>query len=611
MRARAAGFVVLLLVGAAAPLLLRAQDDRTRLEFWRANFSELPAAEDPRAAKAAEIFGRVVAAAGHRAGLVPALFIIKDAGASVPLAIALPDGGIVISRQVLDICYKEPGKGDDRLAFILAHEIAHQLKDDFWHLRFFQAVELSQKGKPGDAAAVEEVRRIASGSDAPLVKELQCDEYGIVYASMAGFDTRAIVLEDDKVNFFRYFAAALDPSNIKGGAPDADHPSPDARAAAVKARLVQVLDAVDLFDAGLLFYETGDYETAARFFEEFLRFYPGREVYHDLATCHHQIALKAYRELKEMNKEPGLPYQLALAIGSETLAKRIQLRADPKAVLEERFRREIGRAVELYRTAVGQDPTFWPAANNLGCALLLQDNAHEAVGVLKNALKSAPDSPLVLSNLGAAYEMAENPQKAKESLQAALKVGPAFGPALYNAGLIAANGNDKETAKKYWDEYLKNDPSSPWAARIRVVLAPGQTPATGQAGPSAAEESLAGLAIGAYTDEIPAGWGAPQRQKTFSGAAKPIVISYYGNGVIAVAREDEIVLLATAPSFTGKTGQGVGIGSTVDGITAKYGRPASVGLATGGEAWTYRDPAVTFLVRDGKVSGWVLGRPTA
>jgi tetratricopeptide (TPR) repeat protein len=608
MRTRASGLALVLLVGAAAPLVLRAQDDRTRLEFWRANFNELQAADDARAAKAAEIFGRVVAAAGKRAGLVPKLFIVKDAGASVPLAIALPDGGIVISRQVLDICYKEPDKGDDRLAFILAHEIAHQLKDDFWHLRFFQAVDLSQKGKPSDAAAVEEVRRIATSSDEPLAKELQADEYGIVFASMAGFDTRAIVLEDDKVNFFRYFAAALDPSNIKGGTPDADHPSPDARAAAVRARLVQVLDAVDLFDAGLLFYETGDFETAAALFEEFLRFYPGREVYHDLATCHHRIALKAYREL---HKDQGLPYQLALAIGSETRAKRIQLRADPSAVLEERFRREIGRAVELYRTAIAQDPSFWPAANNLGCALLLQDNAYEAVGTLKNALKAAPDSPIVLSNIGAAYELAENPQKAKESLQAALKASPAFGPALYNIGLIAAGENDKAGAKKYWDEYLKGDGASEWAAHITAALTPGLAPAASPAGAAAAEESLAGLAIGAYTDEIPAGWGAPQRQKPFAGAAKPITISFYANGVIAVAREDEIVLLAASPSFTGRTGRGVGIGSTVGDLTAKCGSPSSVGLATGGEAWTYRDPAVTFLVRDGKVSGWILGRPPA
>ncbi|HSQ79232.1 MAG TPA: M48 family metalloprotease [Candidatus Bathyarchaeia archaeon] len=576
MRTRAAGLAFALLVAAATPLLLRAQDDRTRLEFWRANFNELTAAEDGRAAKAAAIFERVLAAAGRRAGLVPTLFVIKDAGAAVPLAIALPDGGIVISRQVLDICYKEPDKGDDRLAFILAHEIAHQLKDDFWHLRFFQAVELSQKGKPSDAAAVEEVRRIATSTDEPLAKELQADEHGIVYASMAGFDTRAVVFGDGQVDFFRYFAAALDPSNIKGGTPDADHPTPEARAAAVKARLVQVLDAIDLFDAGLLFYEAADYESAARLFEEFLRYYPGREVYHDLAACRHQIAVKAYEDWK---KGQGVPFRLALTVGSETRARSIVLRDEPP---EQRFRREIGRAVELYRTALAQDPSYWPAANNLGCALLLQDNAYEAVGVLKNALKAAPDSALVLSNLGAAYALAENPQKAKESLQSALKIAPDFGPALDNMGLLAASG------------------SGP------VATAQAAGPAGTAAAPA---ESLAGLAVGAYTDEIPAVWGAPLRQKAFSGGPKPLTISFYGNGVVAVAREDEIVLLAAAPAFTGKTGQGLGLGSAAGEVKAKCGDPGSVGSTTGGEAWRYSSRGLTFVVRNGRVVSWILSKP--
>jgi hypothetical protein len=227
-----------------------AGDDRSRLDFWKSNYTELRREEDPRAAKAHEIFARVLRAAGRRAGVAPSLYVIKDAGTAVPLAIALPDGGIVISRRVLDICYGEPELGDDRLAFLLAHEIAHQLKDDFWHLRFFAAVELSRQDKPEDAA-VEEVRRIAGLAKEALLKEMQADEYGIVYASMAGFDTRAVVTEDGRVNFFKYFASALDPGNLKGPPRDPEHPTPEARAEAVKARLAQVLDVVELFDLGL------------------------------------------------------------------------------------------------------------------------------------------------------------------------------------------------------------------------------------------------------------------------------------------------------------------------------------------------------------------------
>lgn len=87
-----------------------------------------------------------------------------------------------MSKETLDLCYRDEKWGDDRLAFVLAHEIAHQLKDDFWHLKFFQEVRGSEPLR--------------------LAQELQADEYGIVYASMAGFNTDAIVTEDDQVNFF-------------------------------------------------------------------------------------------------------------------------------------------------------------------------------------------------------------------------------------------------------------------------------------------------------------------------------------------------------------------------------------------------------------------------
>jgi len=597
----------LLLLGFLAPLSGLAQDERARLDFWKANYSELRPEDDARAAKAYEIFGRVINAAGKRAGVVPSLFIVKSAGAAVPLAIALPDGGIVISRQVLDICYKEPEKGDDRLAFILAHEIAHQLKDDFWHLRFFQAVELSQKASPGDAAVIEEVRKIANHSQEPLLKEMQCDEYGIVYASMAGFDTRAIVFEDDKVNFFRYFAAALDPENIRGEARDAEHPTPDARAEAVKARLVQVLDVVDLFDLGLLFYRTGDFETASRLFSEFLRFYPGREVYHNLGTCHHQIALKCYRDWKGKGKD--FPFKLSLTVEAETRARKIILRGEARPDWEARFKEEIAKAIEFYRTAIGQDPSYWPSANNLGCALLLQENPYEAIAALQKALQSAPDSTLVLNNLGAAFFLAENPQKAKEKLQAALKISPAFGSALYNLGQVASLENDQAGMKKYWEAYLQSDSDSSWAERVLAKLSPGQAPRAPEVKAEAVPEALSGLKIGDYTDIIPVDWGAPVRKKEFLGGENSVTMSVFANGVTIVSRDDEILRLSVSLPFRGSTAKGIALGSGQKDLLAKYGRPSAASLSSGGEAWIYAGLGIAFILQDGQVASWILLKP--
>jgi Zn-dependent protease with chaperone function len=80
-------------------------------------------------------------AAGSRPGVSPRLYVTRDRLYGVSQAIAIPDGGIVVSQAVLDLCYRDPQRGDDRLAFVLGHEIAHQLREDFSHLRFFDALE--------------------------------------------------------------------------------------------------------------------------------------------------------------------------------------------------------------------------------------------------------------------------------------------------------------------------------------------------------------------------------------------------------------------------------------------------------------------------------------
>ena len=45
-------------------------------------------------------------------------------------------------------------------------------------------------------------KKAAQQTDKVLAKEIEADEHGIIYAAMAGFNTSAIITEDQKVNFF-------------------------------------------------------------------------------------------------------------------------------------------------------------------------------------------------------------------------------------------------------------------------------------------------------------------------------------------------------------------------------------------------------------------------
>jgi tetratricopeptide (TPR) repeat protein len=580
------------------------ENPKERIDFWQKNYQELQPDQDPRAKDAYIIFNRLLNAAGKRPGVIPRLFIVKSDSPYIPLAFALPDGGIIISKKVLDVCYKDPERGPDRLAFILAHEIAHQLKDDFWHLKFFQAVDLSKEKGSKQEGILKEVREIAGMTDKVLAKELQADEYGIIYASMAGFNTDAIVTEDDKTNFFEYFYKSLDPANIKDAPKDSNHPSPKQRAETVKARLKQVLEKVELFNLGLVFYQSGDYQGAVLFFTEFLRFFPSREVYHNLATSHHQLALKYYREWKGEGK--ALPFKLSLAIDPETRASKITLRGRGVSKSpEELFKENIDKAIGYYEIAISQDPSYLLSYNNLGCAFIIKGEVEEAISRFKKVLKLKSDNKEVLNNLGVALFYDEKPQKAKETLVEASRLDPAYSAPLFNLGKIAREEKREEEATKYWKAYLKLDSSSPWAHAIINTIpldVDKQTPAS--MGKKTAE-SVFGLKIGAYNDEVPKEWGKPKAEDIDLGE-KLYHLNTYKNQVMTLSQKDEIKLITTLDGFKGKTEKGILVGSAQRDVLFTYGSPTKILDMTQGSSWVYDSQGIVFQLRDGKVVSWIL-----
>ncbi len=584
------------------------ENPKERIDFWQKNYQELQPDQDPRAQKAHEIFNRLLNAAGKRPGVVPRLFIVKSDSAYIPLAFALPDGGIVISKKVLDICYQDPERGPDRLAFILAHEIAHQLKDDFWHLKFFQAVDLSKEKNSKQNEVLKEVVSIASLTDKVLAKELQADEYGIIYASMAGFNANSIVTEDEQVNFFEYFYKSLDPENIKGAPKDSTHPSPKQRAETVKARLKQVLEKVELFNLGVIFYQSNDYQRAVLFFNEFLRFFPSREVYHNLGSSHHQLALKYYREWK--GDELGIPFKLSIAIDPETRASKIILRGRGPKSPEEFFKEHLEKAIEYYQTAISQDPSYILSYSNLACALLMKGvkgDVYKAIGLLEDAMKITPNTleKEIFNNLGIAYYYAKNPGEAKEHLLKARQSDKNYDAPLFNLGKIALETGKQTEVKEFWSAYLKIDEASPWANVIRKTLSLESDKKVPTSVGKKIDEKVLGVAVDSYDDEIPKDWGKPQTKEIALGE-RPYRLNLYNNRVMTLSQKDEIKLIVALDGFKGKTEKGIAVGSAQKDILSTYGSLSKVLDMAQGISWVYDLQGIAFQFRDGKVVSWIL-----
>ncbi len=613
-RAWGSALVILVLTGAFSNAFANPKE---RIDFWRNNYVELTAVDDPRVERAHDIFDRVLHAAGRTLGVVPRLFILKRNPSGIALPIAIPDGWVIISKGTLDICYRDSVYGDDRLAFVLAHELAHQIKGDFWHMQFFQALEASKSrdGQPHktlrgiDLKTLKEIDRGLRKTDDIWAKELQADEHGIVYAAMAGFRTHAILAGDGRVNFFQEWVDALNPEQVGAAYQGKSHPAPKQRVTAVKARLHQVVNKTDAFEVGLHFYQAGDYTRAIRAFEKFLEYFPSREVYLNLAASHHQLAL----QLGQLGQpaDRALPFKLSLSVDPNTRASGITLRGaknhgaqGPQA----RFQAHMDKAIGFYEMAKSLDPAYALSYNNLGCAYIVKGKAEafKAIATLQDALQLSPDDPEVLNNLGVAFFKANLSDLAKSHLHKASMLAPRYEAPLFNLGRISYEERQRDEARRHWRAYLRLDDVSPWAKLVQEHDTTLRTGARRKAALKQPDERVKGVSVATFEDEIPVTWGRPRRIRRLLLEEEPLTVRHYPQGIMTFAQDEEIVMIFAEPRYRGKSSRGVVVGSGRAEVIDRYRTPSRILKMTQGETWVYDKMGISFQLRQGRVVSWLL-----
>jgi tetratricopeptide (TPR) repeat protein len=425
-----------------------------------------------------------------------------------------------------------------------------------------------------------------------------------MYATMAGFNPRAIVTEDHGVNFFADWIRALDPRRLEGPSVDRLRPTPQERAETLRVHLRRVADSTAVFQVGLWFYYAGDYPRALQAFADFRTLFPSREVSHNLATSHHQLALQAYQAWQGT---PPLPFHLSLTIDPLTRASRIYLEgptrggaAKPSAPAEH-FRQHLDEAITLYREALAHDEAYTPAALNLGDALIvrglqtgtdgLNDDLYDAVTTLTRALKRAPttpDTPAMHNSLGVALFYLKQWDNATEHLGRARTLAPTYAAPAFNLAHLARLTHRDADAQKYESDYQHIAPPPP-----------------GPPAPSQPPESVMGLTIGHLDTHVPPQWGAPVKSTVRVGK-EAFTLATYPTGVLLLVQEGEIRMILVREGYHGTNTQGLTIGSAAHEVRARYGAPTRQVELTQGQSWGYEAQRIAFQVRDGKVVSWLL-----
>ncbi len=454
---------VLMVLCTICPLL---GDNRDQVQWWLYYYGDYAAAKgksDPRVQRVFAVFDRVKETADKAAARLPRLYIIDTKGE--PYAVALPDGSIVINPKTLDTCCTgvDETKAGQRLAFILGHELAHLANNDFLHREAFLALvkypgpkaegEITPIYKRPDEDKKDELKK------KELTAELMADSMGALYASMAGYDIGDLLGKEN--NFLSFWAGQVEIGNIYDTG--MTHPSFKQRLEFTRSRLLAVVEQLELFNAGVLLFQKGNYHDSAAAFEEFAKSFPAGEVFNNIGACYLNLALK---RLYEIAGNEYYRFRLSSVIATVNQAESLmQLRGDEQYRQDLLFIRYTGKAVEFSGRAVERDSHSKTARTNLAAALILKGEYARAQAECDQILASDPKDAGALNNKAIAFyyygkkEDVDTAPKAIRLLHDAHVLYPGHVDILYNLASLKEERDRLAGAGVYWEKYLR---LSPW-----------------------------------------------------------------------------------------------------------------------------------------------------
>jgi len=132
---------------------------------------------------------------------------------------------------------------------------------------------------------------------------------------------------------------------------------------------------------------------------------------------------------------------------------------------------EVASQIKTLREIVTKDPKNLPGWVELGNLYFDTDQPKEAIEAYSQYLAVKPDNPDVRTDMGIMYRKLGQFDKAIEEFRKAAQSDPKHVNSRYNIGLVLLHDKqDIKSAIKAWEDYLKVDPNSERAQRIRAQI---------------------------------------------------------------------------------------------------------------------------------------------
>lgn len=385
MRLRDLLLCVLLFPGvsvAADPLNLP-DDPRQSISYWKAHTIE--ADRDEAVALAQRVFARLLRA-WDNSRVEPGLYVVRTRKSA--WAASLADGNILLSREAIDIALS-PGqqRGEHLLAFILAHELAHQRSDDLWHQRFFRSLRVQDNeqrarlldGLPLNTGLVLDIEQL----------EAQADRDGLVMMASVGFDPWQVL---EQGNFFtRWVESIWNLTCDQPGSNEFQHACSQARTRALRAQvqLNSVAGQSVIYDLGVQAMVARNYSLARHYFTLFGREFPGRAIMSAIGTSYLAEAMEIRQRLDGLaqNKRIGFYFPLLLDGSLEITDRGESIKRSVTDIemekLQADLRDRVEYAVRFLERAIRLDPDYRPPYLSIAIAHLVGRNQYLVNGVLQ------------------------------------------------------------------------------------------------------------------------------------------------------------------------------------------------------------------------------------
>ena len=385
------------LANAAQETLSPPADPRQSITYWKSH--TIAAKADPKVAKSHDIFS-VLLRGWDNSRLEPGLYVVDSSAG--PWAASLADGNILLSREAIDTCmsYGEQ-RGEHLLAFVLAHELAHQRADDLWHQRFFRMVgnnnpasrKIMLQGLQLDDSLLSDLEQ----------KEAQADHDGLILMSSVGYDPYQIfdgqVADDSAQNGNDFFTSWVE--NIWQHSCGESRPGSQldackqaqSRALRTRAQLQSIATQATLYELGVQAFVARQYEQSREYFTAFGRDYPSRAVLSALGLTYLAEAQELHSQLIELGaiKQPVFYYPLMLDASAEASVIdkteiNQQKRANRDAATDQmrsKMQATIEQSIQLFEKALRLEPAHRKSYLLLATAHLLGGNTFMVRGVLQ------------------------------------------------------------------------------------------------------------------------------------------------------------------------------------------------------------------------------------